>query len=1264
MSLSLNQHKKLYKFANRLDAEILWIGNIRKHNQRGGIIERILVICDNYLLVFTKAKRISRQYHWYHISKAGLHNSIITLMFRAKDKILSFSHHEDDYVYILIVNHVRKLLTDNDFRNLNIDPNSYTLHVRSGSCYIWRFKYFLKNENIKGYDKYIKDFQSILLKESSTFDLSVFKESREALFRTIFNTVQIPYCIKCLLFPKIENFNYFDILISTMKYITVHYLSFESPVFSPSFVIFMNNILDSKDNKLCGMKFKDSKIERHYMDAIMSCVGKSNFHSLSFDNCIDENVLFTIFDHENTKNLRYLSIINTSLKSIYKFEHKFSNLFALSLQNCDLNLAVILSHLQNSSSLRAIDISGNISDLSEITSPIVLPPNLLRLCASDITWKVNDFIRFFNSVIFHKPKDNLDLFQIVLSNLNLDDWSSFFDYLEEKKILSHSLSCMIWDSNPLDKHFLEFLSRCECLTTLSVNNCVDDNCVVDFVEFLKKSNSLSHLDVRGDESRHLTRTSELFNQLSVQRALTFVDISNHYFNDNDVSEFISLIAKSQSIEGFSLDGTQISSVSPWMNALDALLDRKIKCTISIPYNDIKRLTGKNNQVHLIKEVDDMLKQINALSRIGEEEFFSPIDPVRSFYYYEQDPFFPLYLRPSIIRSFEGLNDESKKDYNTTKSQCLSKSVLTSKSGNSFISNVDTRYEDETDEFYSDKSLCNNDGDKISSEQNNSINQKITDKSQSSFTNVDHNCSINKKDTGKENEPDSSEHNYYHAYDNNNTAFTNSKSYTPPIKRNKYDFNTKTDKNNSKNANSRSLTPDMGVQRLSYSKYFIGSHVLIIANKIHPSFRGGNRSGSNYGIRHYSCNDIEINKSQRIELPTKQRRNSYSCPPKRRSNGRIDDTEAYRRIYSKDMVSKNGHRSTGDNSGAKAANNTTSGDDFETRKSRSRHITTRSPKGRRSTKDKAGAKATNSTTSGDDFELRKSKARHITTRSPKNHKRKSDPKHISSKKADLSDSHIEGSQGKIALEDDIDSSDHSQTKAKSSKSSYNNGTKSLGAIQTTFLFEIVACNTEMKDETGTKELKDAASSPRSDIRLTDIGSQGEREAEINNAAKNNDDDALRHYNSAPNSFLKLSPLYKRTRDTTATIKEWQDLDIDINSSNMTPTYTRPSKVIQHNDSLSNMGITNELGNETNYTPNKDMNTDIMRPKVPMKSRPSGRSPFDFDESDDKPTVQKQRDFKEDWSFPLRYIPEIDNTDLIEKTEKEFTFIDLVKGLIDT
>ena len=69
------------------------------------------------------------------------------------------------------------------------------------------------------------------------------------------------------------------------------------------------------------------------------------------------------------------------------------------------------------------------------------------------------------------------------------------------------------------------------------------------------------------------------------------------------------------------------------------------------------------------------------------------------------------------------------------------------------------------------------------------------------------------------------------------------------------------------------------------------------------------------------------------------------------------------------------------------------------------------------------------------------------------------------------------------------------------------------------------------------------------------------------------------------------------------------------------------------------------------------------KTTTKKRPTKSSRITL--SSQKETKQKTKDTrhlkKPDWGFPLNYVPEIDNTDLIEETAMEFSLVNIIKEL---
>ena len=457
-----------------------------------------------------------------------------------------------------------------------------------------------------------------------------------------------------------KNFKLLCILIKSS--ISLKKVAFNNVVLdgaSSLFGIFSDALINSKGNidewvfDHCNFKSDDF---RSFLECFREY--KINIKSLIFNECTFSEQNFTYF----TDRFFFIDCFH-SLESLWLSDINFANevsvflsqLFAsdwvlknhtlknLVIPKCCVELDNLFSQMQNfETGITTADFSGNLFINSPPTGMATNLNPQINFIFSNCGFADNTFSSLMEALASHKGQTmRLDISHALSSP---DSWKQFSQ--TAPSLLFRSLVTLVWDGNPIDRSFCDFISKQTRLNKLSISDCVsinDSPMLLPELTHLFEIKTLDSLTIRASKKKYSLGYPliDTIMPLLKKRALIQLDITGQEVSEEGITIILDNMPMVMKTFKFERNGIVNSDVL--INILNSVLKKRLSFA-SWPQQDVENTITRTDAItrsELRTRLDVLKKQFD--SRFGDlDTDHSRKDPLEILHAYsslfkEHDP---------------------------------------------------------------------------------------------------------------------------------------------------------------------------------------------------------------------------------------------------------------------------------------------------------------------------------------------------------------------------------------------------------------------------------------------------------------------------------------------------------------------------------------------------------------------------------------------------------------------------------------------------
>ena len=341
------------------------------------------------------------------------------------------------------------------------------------------------------------------------------------------------------------------------------------------------------NSSLLGISYSESDLSKLDLNLIHESVLNADIHCIEFHNAVSKEVsvdFYTEFlNPEMRRHIWSLNLDRTINIDISQLTDNFDRLCSLSLANCGIDISLVLSfiHKNHLNYLTYLNLSGNMCNQHFDTDSIHLPSSLTHIMVNEVSWAEKSLIKFFTVVLRLNVNYTPLLLSLSIANaITLpNQWPLLFSFMKQQAkrpkpigttpSLEISEICerqknlcikkLIWDGNPVDKHFFDFLNQNKNLETLSLNNCFNETLedpITLLTKFIQSNDTITHLSVAGSKNAYIGhKISSVLQSCKGKHNLLVLDVSFSKCGSNYLQYFLPLFEEgNNSLQTVILDG--------------------------------------------------------------------------------------------------------------------------------------------------------------------------------------------------------------------------------------------------------------------------------------------------------------------------------------------------------------------------------------------------------------------------------------------------------------------------------------------------------------------------------------------------------------------------------------------------------------------------------------------------------------------------------------------------------------------------------------
>ncbi|OHT12249.1 hypothetical protein TRFO_18056 [Tritrichomonas foetus] len=645
---------------------------VDKNSYSKGII--VLTNCGIDIREVRNAK-LKHTLTWLNTRRISLHANNITIAFNNSklmietDEFQSFIENLCDVIQRVLTPHELK---ERQFDKINVDVvNPTIIGILS------RLSMFIPLQKQPISPATLDLFETMLISNQPNFNISLFKDSStftSVLFELL-PLMNFVHSVKIPLLKKLEIYRLIADHILQMPHVKSIEIAGQK---DSGFAAFHRNISNSG---LTNISYTYSEFSNIDLDLITSGILNSNVHNIEFHNAISiKSIPYFYSDFLSAEMNRHLwslnldRTINLDLTVLFQ---NITNICSLSLSHCgiDINNAISLISLNALKNLKYLNLSGNVCN-GLIDPKTKLPGALTHIMVDGVSWNEGSINSFF-SLIFKLNKSELHL-SIASAIVLPHEWPKLFQFLHRTTF--SNLRTLIWDENPVDSLFFDFLSQNTNLTKLSMNGYCHETLLEPLellANFIKSNNSLEQLFIAGSKKVHLgKRVKKIINACLDKPNLRVLDLSISKCGCKYLPNFLEFFGERSNLEVLIIDGIFPEEADSYVDFL-----RQAKCALtetklSFPRGDIqvmkmqKKITQEQlfsiSDLYHIPEKVPKQDKVHEYQAVHDSKFLMPM----KIYQYFNEPFIPVSLNEREVNTIYaqelglegGFEDELNESY--------------------------------------------------------------------------------------------------------------------------------------------------------------------------------------------------------------------------------------------------------------------------------------------------------------------------------------------------------------------------------------------------------------------------------------------------------------------------------------------------------------------------------------------------------------------------------------------------------------------------
>lgn len=558
--------------------------------------KRFVLLTDSGLEVYSEdGEETMSSYSWFDVTRIYFGQNMFSINFRNEQ--VKFKSDGINQINNILADILPRILKPTELLALGHYINDIERAHPTPISALLRLHEKIKAKKLRASESTIRRFENILRFGVTCIDFSLFERPDEAI--PLFFDI-MPLCTEVTSI-KVHHIKEFDVWQALARGVNgqgyIEHIYVDAPC-TRNFGSFLRYLNKSSDLPISGLTFCNTKLTDNNLRVLSKCLIDKKIRSLGFVDALQYDSMPFFYNNimNNTigYNLRFLCLDRTNHVNLEFVTEKVPSLEMLSAAYCSLDINDIFSMLSTREmpSLVSINLSGNICT-KKIAESYSLPRNLSCVVLEDVKWSDQRFVEFFRYSSFafvHSLR--LAVSRAVASG---DEWNRVFSELNILKI-SH-LNALIWDSNPINDLFFNFLSRNTTIDYLSMNNCLPNNNVVilsKFTKYISQNKTLKSLIIRGGSDNFLGNNFiEVCDALVRSESIEHLDISNNSICDNGLVNLRAFESESSKVKLLCFDGSDPRDPKYLFDLLYNFAGNKKEMVVSFPLNDLTMLLDMN-----------------------------------------------------------------------------------------------------------------------------------------------------------------------------------------------------------------------------------------------------------------------------------------------------------------------------------------------------------------------------------------------------------------------------------------------------------------------------------------------------------------------------------------------------------------------------------------------------------------------------------------------------------------------------------------------
>lgn len=597
MSVSKSQLDKARSDAKSESCAVFGTYGVKKyHETSSGSATRVLVLTDIFASYYDKSSDERTRYYWNQLKSISCGSGdVVVLNFLVegptKDtwRRMKFKSKDIRDILATIGSILCRVKPPHEVREMDIQSYGVEITLPNGRGLLSRFLgacFLLQSSEFREVrDLFERDF-------AIHKPIVVLNERKSAYFEAFLTGVSIGEWCQCVHASNV-------MLKSVVKYMEAK---------SSVIHLHLTNLLTEKWGKFCGRlaalkesQFKgwtleDTELTDDELENLAHSI--DSFTSIGFINSLKNPATF--FGAGPVDRLEFVRIERANPFALESVLPKLLSVKILSLADCQLELRDAFNAIFDSGlrCLRYINLSRNkctVTPLNERDCPSWIQ----RIDVDDIQWGRNCLLGFLHNVLNGKWEHGLHL--SVSRFQSSDDIDEVFQDADR-----HPLRGLSWNSNPITKYFIRYISKCDQLQSLFVNQCFSQSSDLfeKFCDAVRDLPCLRVLSLTGSSDKSLKESLTTVLDKITQSSIEMIDFGGHGVSPSFIEKIPDFCRANPRLTCVACDNNQVPSIDCFQAVINGIKALGRQLVFKYPENDIQALheakTIDNNDIKALK----------------------------------------------------------------------------------------------------------------------------------------------------------------------------------------------------------------------------------------------------------------------------------------------------------------------------------------------------------------------------------------------------------------------------------------------------------------------------------------------------------------------------------------------------------------------------------------------------------------------------------------------------------------------------------------